>query len=117
MIAGVLVEISNKNVDKIFEYNVPSNLFDDIKVGIRVLVPFGKMKVEGFVLQVKSDKSTDRELRDIISIIDKEIVLNKELLDLGKFMSSETLATLISCYQVMLPKGFKAKNGTSINIS
>ncbi len=116
MIAGVLVEISNKNVDKIFEYNVPSNLFDDIKVGIRVLVPFGKMKVEGFVLQVKSDKSTDRELRDIISIIDKEIVLNKELLDLGKFMSSETLATLISCYQVMLPKGFKAKKGTSINI-
>lgn len=116
MVAGILVEISNRNVDKIFEYNIPSNLVNNIKIGIRVLVPFGKMKIEGFVLEIKDNKSTDRELRNIISIVDKDIVLNDELLEIGKIMSRDLLATLISCYQVMLPKGLKAKNGTSVNI-
>ena len=116
MVAGILIEISNRNVDKIFEYNIPSDLINNIKVGIRVLVPFGKMKIEGFVLEIKDDKSTDKELRSIISIIDKDIILNDELLEIGKIMSRDLLATLISCYQVMLPKGLKAKNGTSVNI-
>ena len=44
LIAGVLVEISNKNVDKIFDYKIPDDLISDIRVGIRVLVPFGRMK-------------------------------------------------------------------------
>ena len=45
MIIGVLVELSNKNIDKIFDYSVPDNLKDKIKVGIRVKVPFGKMEL------------------------------------------------------------------------
>ena len=116
LIAGVLVEISNKNVDRIFEYNIPDFLVKDIKVGIRVLVPFGKMKLEGFVLEIKNEKSTNKELRDILEIVDGEIVLNDELMKLGKIMSHDTLSTLISCYQVMLPKALKAKNGSEVNI-
>lgn len=116
LIAGVLVEISNKNVDKIFEYMVPSNMEKFIKIGIRVLVPFGNMTLEGFVLTISGNKTTDKELREIIDVVDSEIVLNKELLELGRRMKKETLATLISCYQVMLPKALKAKNGSSVSI-
>ena len=42
LIIGVLVQLSNKNIDKIFDYSVPSELQDMIKIGIRVEVPFGK---------------------------------------------------------------------------
>lgn len=116
MIVGVLVELSNKNVDKIFEYLVPHNLEDKIKVGVRVIVPFGKMTLEGFVLEINSVKSTEKELREILSIVDLDVVLNEELLELGKVIQNKTLATLISCYQVMLPKALKAKCGSKINI-
>ena len=104
MIAGVLVELSNKNIDRIFEYDVPDNLISKIKIGIRVFVPFGNMKLEGFVLSINDNKSTDKELRSIIDVIDDNVVLNDELLELGKIMQKNTLSTLISCYQVMLPK-------------
>ena len=114
MVVGVLVELSAKAIDKVFDYNVPKELEDSIKVGIRVLVPFGKMTIEGFVLEIKSSTSTDRELKEIISVVDKDIVLNKELLELGKVMRDNTLSTLISCYQVMLPKALKA--GSTGNI-
>ena len=60
MVAGVLVEITNKNVDKIFDYEVPSSLESKIKIGIKVSVPFGKMTLEGFVLEIKNNKTIDR---------------------------------------------------------
>ena len=63
MIVGVLVELSNKNIDKIFEYLVPHNLEDKIKVGVRVIVPFGKMTLEGFVLEINRVKIKEKELR------------------------------------------------------
>lgn len=116
MVAGVLVELSNRNIDKMFEYNVPKELEDKIKIGIRVSVPFGKMTLEGFVLEINDFKSTDKELREVIDIVDLDIVLNDELLELGKMIQTKTLATLISCHQVMLPKALKAKKGSLINI-
>lgn len=116
MVVGVLVELSNKNIDKVFEYSVPKLIEDKIQIGIRVCVPFGRMTLEGFVLEIKDSKSTEKELREVIDVVDADIVLNSELLNLGKKMQEMTLATLISCYQVMLPKALKAKNGSSVNI-
>ncbi len=114
MTVGVLVEISNKSVDKIFDYNVPSSLESKIQVGVRVSVPFGKMILEGFVLEIKD--SADRELKDILDVVDDDIVLNDELIELGKEIKRRTLSPLISCYQVMLPKALKAKSGRDISI-
>lgn len=115
MIIGVLVELSSKNIDKMFDYLVPLNLQDNIKIGIRVEVPFGSQTLEGFVLEIKDNSSSDFKLKEIISIKDTDIILNEELLELGKIMHNNTLATLISCYQVMLPKALKAKQGSIIN--
>ncbi|MDD5888955.1 MAG: primosomal protein N' [bacterium] len=114
MVIGVLVELSNKNIDKIFDYSVPGNLREFIKIGIRVVVPFRHQKIEGFVLEIK-EKTDVSNLKDIIEIVDSEIILNDELLSLGKEIKKSTLSTLISCYQVMLPKALKAKHGVSIN--
>ena len=116
LIVGVLVELSNKNIDKIFDYIVPKEFDSRIKVGIRVTVPFGRMTLEGFVLDIKDFNDNDIELKSIISIVDEDIVLNSELLELGKVIKDKTLSTLISCYQTMLPKALKAKNGSQVNI-
>ena len=53
MVVCVLVELSNKNIDKMFDYLVPSDLEKDIKVGIRVEVPFARQILDGFVLEIK----------------------------------------------------------------
>ena len=108
MTVNVLVELSNRNIDKYFTYNVPDNLKDFVKVGIRVKVPFGKQTLEGFVMEVNNSTMTD--LKDILEIVDNDIILNNELIELGKFIKEKTLCTLISAYQSMLPKALKAKN-------
>lgn len=118
MVAQVLVELSSRNVDKTFDYLVPSQLEEEIQVGIRVLVPFGAQKLEGFVLHIKEinqDIYDSEKLKEILEVIDEEVILNQELLGLGREISKTTLSTLISSYQVMLPVALKAKKGTHIS--
>lgn len=115
MIAKVLVEINNINVDKTFDYIVPFKYIEKIKIGMRVKVPFASRELEGFVLDLVNNADNNYELKEIISIVDTEPILNNELLHLGQFMSKKYFSTLISCYQTMLPKALKAQNKTTIN--
>lgn len=115
MIAKVLVEINNINVDKTFDYIVPFEYIEKIKIGMRVKVPFASRELEGFVLDLVNSVDNNYELKEIISIVDAEPILNNELLHLGQFMSKKYFSTLISCYQTMLPKALKAQNRTNIN--
>ena len=111
MVISVLVEI---NIDKIFDYNVPENLRDSICLGKRVLVPFGKQTLEGFIINIK--KESDYELKDILEVIDSDVILNKELLELGKEISKNNVCNLTSVYQSMLPVGYKASNKRKVSI-
>ncbi len=111
MIANVLVEI--QKLDKTFSYLIPDNM--KAKVGIRCLIPFGNRKLEGFIIEIKDNIECDYKLKEIISLIDENPVLNEELLDLGSYISKKTLCTLTSAYQTMLPTALKAKTNTKIN--
>lgn len=115
MVCEVLVEISAKNIDKTFTYRIPEKLNKSIMVGQRVLVPFGPRKIEGFVLNIIDYMELSYSLKDVIEVIDDEPVLNDELLELGKFISRKTLCNLITCYQMMLPKALKARNGVVVS--
>ena len=113
MIVEVLVEIKAWKIDKTFSYHVPSALEKEIAIGKRVLVPFQKRELEGFIINILDEVTY--ETKDIIKVIDENPVLNEELLELGKYISKKTLCNLISAYETMLPVALKAKNGTTIN--
>ena len=110
----VLVELKAKGIDSTFTYLVPKEMEDNIKIGIRVIVPFSNQKLEGFVLSINNN-DVDYKLKNIIDIIDNEPVLTSEMLELGKYISKKTLCNLISAYQTMLPRALKAKNGFIVN--
>lgn len=117
MYVAVLCELAAKAVDQSFIYHVPNELTDRIKVGIRVKIPFGKRQIEGFVLNITDNILLDKEkVKNIISIIDDEPVLNEEMLILGKYMADNLLCSRVAAYQVMLPKALKAQANTNIKI-
>ena len=117
MYVSVLTQIGVKAVDQTFFYHVPKLLENNIKIGVRVRIPFGNMILDGFALGISDNSSYDNsKIKDIINVIDEEPVLNKEMLLLGKYMSDNLLASLSSCYQVMLPKALKAEVKSNIKI-
>ncbi len=112
MIISVLVQIKISLKEKTFDYKVPTNLENDVALGKRVLVPFGKQILEGFIVNIKQNSNYD--LKEIINIIDPEPILNNELLNLGKELAKENVCNLISVYQSMLPKAYKASYKTKM---
>ncbi len=109
MYAYCVIEYPIKSLDKAFTYQVPFNLKDKLQVGMKVLVPFNNRFVYAIVLKITNEYHENYELKEIKSIVDEYLILNKELLLLGKEMQNLTLCTLISAYQAMLPSALKIK--------
>lgn len=111
MVCECLVELEHVFIDKTFTYKISKEQLPLLKVGMRVVVPFGKQTLEGFVLKIYENKdvSLENKLKEIISIVDTYPILNEELLTLGKYISKTTLCSLMTSYQAMLPKALKAK--------
>ena len=117
MYIEVLTQISAKAVDQYYTYKVPKSMEEKIKVGIRVKIPFGKMTLEGFVMNITNDVNYDKDkIKEIIDVTDDNPVLNEEMILLGKYMSKKLLCSLVGCYQVMLPKALKAEINSNIKI-
>lgn len=117
MYIDVLTQIGAKAVDQTFTYHVPSNLEEKIKIGIRVKIPFGNRVIEGFIIKKNNNVTYEKtKIKDIIGITDKDPVLNNEMLLLGEYMSKTLLCSLVSAYQVMLPKALKAEIKSNIKI-
>ena len=110
MYADILVEVNF--IEKTFTYKIPFGM--QAKVGMRALVPFGSRHVEGFITRIYDDGNFDYDVKDIISLIDDYPVINKEMLELGKYISNKYLSSLISAYQTMLPKALKARSKVKI---
>lgn len=109
MYANVLVQYGVKSLDHTFTYHIPDELIDLVEVGRKVHVPFGNQKINGFVVGI-SNEPVETEVKDIIDVVTKELKLNTELLELGKYIKEKTLCSLISAYQTMLPTSMKVSN-------
>jgi len=109
MIAEVVVDIKNKAVDRVFDYKIPDHLCEVVVPGVRVMVPFGPRALAGFVVCVKESSDFTGTIRPISKLMDVVPVLNSELLALGMELGRETGATMISCFDAMIPAAMKTK--------
>src|SRR5574344_1994233 len=110
MYANVLVEYSNKAIDKSFTYIIPPSLINSLKVGMKVKIPFNNRIINGFVIKITDNYDSDYELKSIYKIESPEIYLNKELLSIGTYLQETTLCTKIVAYQTMFPSALKIKD-------
>lgn len=109
MIAEVIINNNAKQLDRTFDYNIPNEMQNDIKIGSRVLVPFGNMKrlEEGFVVNFK--ETTEYKTKDIAKI-GKESTLNENKVRLAKWIAKRYFCNLSESIKLMLPPGTKTKN-------
>lgn len=110
--AKVAVENTVYSFDKDFSYKVPENLKNSCKVGVRVLVPFGKgnRKRQGIILSFCCESS--EKLKSIISVLDDEPVLSEEMINTAIFMKEHYFCTLYDAVKTMLPAGINYKMTT-----
>ena len=114
-IASVIVDVPAKQTDRSFDYLIPAKWENIIQPGIRVIVPFGPRKIQGFVKEIKSQSDFEK-LKEISEPMDLYPALNPELMNLGEWLADHTLSFKISAYQAMLPAALKAKYEKKIRL-
>ncbi len=111
MIAKVIVDVTHSNVDKVFDYMIPENLV--VEKGARVLVPFGRQNVEGFVIDISD--STDcpiEKLKSVSEVLDKIPPLTTDTIELADFVAKKYHALKSEVLRLMIPsemRGGKVK--------
>lgn len=107
------IEHPVRKLDKTFSYFCDF----DVLEGSRVLVPFNNRKLVGFVEKVIDTDRTKEEiekefgykLKNVTEVMDEDSIISDELHDLALWMSENTLAPTIACFQAMLPSAIKPK--------
>ena len=119
-IAKILIEHPVQSLDMTFDYlsNYP------LQIGIRVLVPFGRQKLVGYIESIEEthlskdvlEKEAGFSYHYISEVIDDEPLLNDELQQLAYQLSKLTLSPRIACLQAMLPAQLKPSTNKAVGI-
>ena len=108
MIVEVIISSNAKELNRIFDYNVPEKFASVIKMGSKVIVPFGTMKKsqEGFVIGIK--ETSEYKVKDIQNV--ENGLFDEERVVLSKLMATKYFCNISDCIKLMLPPGTTSKN-------
>ncbi len=108
MVAEVIIQSNVKNLDKVFDYNIPTELENQVAIGSRVFVPFGNIKnlENGFVIGIKDN--SEYKIKDISSV--QKGSIEEEKINLAKWIANRYFCNISECLKLMLPPGTSTKN-------
>src|SRR5262245_57009534 len=89
-----------------FVYRLPAS----IETGCRVVVPFRKRAVEGFVIGLRKDAPRNVEIHTVTDVIDAAPLVRPEIFELCKWISDYYVAPLGEVLRSALPPGITAKH-------
>lgn len=108
MFAEVIVDVVSNSLDKIFDYKCPENC--EIVLGQRVLLPFGKRTLQGYVLNLKESTNLDESLvREIIKPLDEKPLITTEMFSLITKLKDEYNLRIIDILHLIVPS--QIRNG------
>ena len=118
-VAKVAVENTAYSFDMLFDYSVPDYLSQVVSPGKRVLVRFGnssKTRV-GIVFSVESGVITEKNLKEISSVIDNEPLFTHEMLKTANFVRDRYFCTYFDACKLFLPLGLSMSVSTSYAVN
>ena len=112
MYADIIVDITHEKLDKIFQYNIPSNLEGKLFVGEEVIIPFGKgnKEISGYITGFSEECDYDKDkIKYIIGPADKKMAIEGKLVSLAWWMKEHYGGTVIQSLKTVLPIKKKEK--------
>src|SRR6266581_1848112 len=81
-----------------------------VEAGSRVMVPFRKREVEGFIVGVRTEAPKDVEVLPVATIIDRSPLIRPDIFELCRWISRYYIAPLGEVLKSSLPPGISAKH-------
>jgi len=108
MVAEIILNSNAKELNRVFDYNIPETMAYKATIGSRVFVQFGNRKEleEGFIINIKDE--SEFKLKDIQKIVN-ENGISEEKVELAKLMARRYFCNVSECIKLMLPPGTTTK--------
>lgn len=105
-----------------FTYHLPENIRDNIKIGSRLLVPFGKRNLTGYAVELHQtlDEGLEIELeniKDALELLDEEPLLTEEILKLTQWTADYYSASWGEVLKASLPAGVNVETEQIVQIT
>ena len=101
-----------------FTYSIPEYLENEVQVGSRVLVNFGKKKFfTGIVEAIHTNKPKDYETKPLTALLDAEPILRYPQLNFWKWMAEYYLCSPGEVFKAAVPTGLKPESETRISLN
>lgn len=104
--AEVIVNKAVERVDRVFHYQIPERLRQQVGIGSLVMVPFGNQKIEGVVVGLTTQADVET-LKEITALVSQCPLFHPDLLQLAAWIADYYLCTKVSVLKAMLPAGLK----------
>ncbi len=111
MVVDVAIEAGASQT--LFSYAVPVALRHRVAVGTRVLAPFGRRRVTGYIIEITNDSSRD-DLKDITDILDKAPLFDPEDLKFYRWASDYYMYPLAKTLRLVLPAGIGVESSRTV---
>lgn len=100
---------------KTYTYSIPSSLAGEIKVGMRVVVSFGKKKLyAALVYRVHQQAPENYQTKDILQLIDEAPIVLPTQLKFWEWIADYYMCTLGEVMKAALPSALKMESDTYI---
>ncbi|MBI9070908.1 MAG: primosomal protein N' [Melioribacteraceae bacterium] len=97
-----------------FTYKIPEEFLDAVEMGVRVVVPFGRRILTGFVINVLDDCKVEGRIKNIQDVLDTEPIFNNESLKFYKWISDYYLSSLGEALRNSVPYGTEVETKRKI---
>ena len=116
--AEIIINNTSSNVDKPFTYIIGEELLPSIRIGMRVIIPFGRGNklVKGIVINIIDEFDGEYKLKEIVDVIDEKPLISNDLIELSMWMKEEYLSTSIQSLRQIFPPGDFKKINTFIEL-
>lgn len=106
--AGIIIDQVHPSLDKVFHYSIPFELTDSIQLGMRVMVPFGRNTIQGYIIALDTEIDIPKEkLKPIKRLLDPYPILAESFIPLIKWMKEEYHCMLIEAIRCFIPPGIR----------
>jgi primosomal protein N' (replication factor Y) (superfamily II helicase) len=107
-------------LDKTLHYLVPSNLKEQVRIGVRVLAPLGKRQALGVVVKLDPappDLSEEILFRPLLAVLDQAPIIPEDMLALCTWISKYYFYPLGEILQLALPANVRSAPGTYFRLA
>ena len=103
-------------VEGCFTYSVPDQFAATIRVGLRVMVPFGKRTLSAFVIKIDAEQP-DYNIKSICSVLDPAPLFSEEMVVFFQWIANYYMVPIGEVIKHALPKGLEIRDRIGLRLT